>query len=235
LAKQKILIIDDSEVILDAFKFFLNEDDYEVILGKSGADGIRLATEQKPDLVILDIVMPDITGDLVLEEIKKRKIPTRVIMISGYYTAIRDVIKYVKAGACDYLIKPVVGDELLNAVKRNLALEKTISSVTSRTTPLINTLMINAEKLDRENDALEQQIQQLQIRHLWINLSIRLIYLLCAMVVTIVFYQLKILTTTQSLFVLPIVLFILLLFPIERIKVFTARHRQSEARVEVEQ
>lgn len=234
MPKQKILVVDDDPSLVKLIGLVLELEGYEVLRGLGGAEGLRLATESKPDLVLLDIMMPDVGGDEVLEEIKKRGIPTRVIMFTGYFTLVRDVIRFIKAGACDYLIKPVEVEKLLNAIKRALALEGTINLVASDTTPIINALMVKAENLEEQKETLENQVQQLRIRNLLVNLAIRLAYLLAAVLVTVVFYQLHILNNTQSLFFLPIVIFVMLLFPVERIKTFSAKYRETETKVEVE-
>jgi response regulator RpfG family c-di-GMP phosphodiesterase len=157
-------------------------------------------------------------------------------MFTAHFRAISDVIKYIKAGACDYILKPFSIEELLNSVKRALALEGTINLVTSDPTPLVNKLilMIEAEKLQQENDTLKRQIQQLHTKNLWFSFIIRMIYLLAASLVTVIFYQSRILTNTQYLFFLPIIIFVLLLFPIERVRIFSAKHRETEAKSEVE-
>ncbi|MGC1378603.1 MAG: response regulator, partial [Anaerolineales bacterium] len=176
----KILIADDETSLLEILGIILEEAGYEVLLADGGAKCIQLAQEKKPDLVLLDINMPDIGGERVLEEIKNRQIPTRVIMFTGYFRAIEDAIKFIKAGACDYLLKPVEVDEIQNAIQRALVLESTINLVSSNPTPLVNKLMAETEELQHRAAELSEQVHHLQIKDKWSNLLIRLIYLFAA-------------------------------------------------------
>ena len=154
MAKQTVLIVDDIPFIAQSMEETLQEKGYKVFTASGGAEALNLATRYKPDVILLDIVMPDISGYEVLEEIKKRAVPTRIIMCTAHFRTISDVIWYIKAGACDYLLKPVSSEDLCNAVKRALALESTITLVTSNPTPLVNKLMIETEQLEQDNYAL---------------------------------------------------------------------------------
>lgn len=237
-----ILAVDDEPDMLDLIAFILQERGYKVLKGVGGAEGLRLATEQKPDLVLLDIMMPDIDGFEVLQQIKERGIPTRVIMVTVKFVSLRYVISYIRAGACDYILKPFSPKELLDAVARALELESTINlRMVHDTTPIINALIVQAEELEKkmqslqtENELLQRQVDRLASKNWWINFASRLAFLLAATLITVVFYQLHILTNTQSLFFLPIVIFVLLLFPMEKVRSFYAKHRETEARVELD-
>jgi DNA-binding response OmpR family regulator len=237
-----ILAIDDDRDMVDLIESFLQAEDYKILKSTRGAEGLRLATEQKPDLVLLDIKMPDINGFEVLQQIKERGIPTRVIMVTGVYFSLEHVISFIKAGACDYILKPLTADKLLNAVSRSLELETTINLRMVRdTTPIINELIVRAERLEKakesliaQNESLKREIHRLANKNQWINLATRLVFLLVATLITVSFHQLRILTNTQSLFFLPIAIFVLLLFPIEKVKSFYAKYRETEARVEID-
>ena len=104
--KPVILIIDDSKANILALTHFLM-DDYVVLAAKSGSAGLSIARDQTPDIILLDIVMPDMDGYQVLQELKHdnrtRIIP--VIFISGL-TSQEDEAKGLKYGASDYISKP---------------------------------------------------------------------------------------------------------------------------------
>jgi DNA-binding response OmpR family regulator len=165
-----------------------------------------------------------------------------VIMVTGVYFSLEHVISFIKAGACDYILKPLTADKLLNAVSRSLELETTINLRMVRdTTPIINELIVRAERLEKakesliaQNESLKREIHRLANKNQWINLATRLVFLLVATLITVSFHQLRILTNTQSLFFLPIAIFVLLLFPIEKVKSFYAKYRETEARVEID-
>lgn len=102
----KILCIDDESDNLRILSAAFRED-YQVIACKSGEAGLRMAREHRPDLILLDIVMPDISGFEVIERIKADPglcdIP--VIFITGLQTS-DDEEKGLRLGACDYISKP---------------------------------------------------------------------------------------------------------------------------------
>lgn len=230
----KILIADDETYYLKALGCFLEQTGYEVLLADGGAKCIQLAQEKKPDLVLLDISMPDISGERVLAEIRNRQIPTRVIMFTAYFRAIEDAIRFIKAGACDYLLKPVSKEEIQNAIQRALVLESTMNLVSSNPTPLVNKLMAETEELQHQATELSKQVQHLQRKDKWDNLLIRLLFLFAASLVTLIFYWLQLITNSQSLILLPIIIFVLLLLPIERIRSFSAKHKESEATFKID-
>lgn len=237
--KETVLIIDDEPEMVDLIKMVLDYEGYETFRGVGGAKGLRRASKVRPDLVLLDIMMPDIDGYEVLEQIKEREIPTRVIMVTAL-EGLEHVVRLVKAGACDYITKPFDPEELVNAVKRALVLETTINLRLTESAPIIRTLLAKAEELEQGDNALREENAKLRERHRslekrqpWIKLSIRLLCLVASALITVLFYSLRVITSSQSLFLLPIVLLILLLLPVERVKNLYAKIRQAETRIEM--
>ncbi|MCS7215215.1 MAG: response regulator [Thermodesulfovibrio sp.] len=80
----KILVVDDEKNILMLYKAELEEEGYEVITANSGREAIELFETQKPDMVTLDIMMPDIDGIQVLRQIKQKNPNIPVIMLTAY-------------------------------------------------------------------------------------------------------------------------------------------------------
>ena len=112
-----LLIVDDEEeerLLLE--EFFTNEG-YRVILASRGEEGLKRFVETAPDLVLLDIRLPDIDGIQVLEELKRLNKECPVIMATGY-ASVGTSIKALKLGAEDYIIKPFRLDELNLIVER---------------------------------------------------------------------------------------------------------------------
>ena len=113
--KIKILVVDDSEVILSSLKSFFEEFEIEVLTCSDGLEGIKISAECKPDLIFLDLMMPDFDGikmlqvKNVLKDIKD--IP--VIVISAN-TARRNVLAAIDAGAVKVVSKPLQKDQILN-------------------------------------------------------------------------------------------------------------------------
>lgn len=80
----KIMVVDDEKNILMLYKSELEEEGYEVITANSGKEALELFESQNPDLVTLDIMMPDIDGIQVLRQIKQKSPNTPVIMLTAY-------------------------------------------------------------------------------------------------------------------------------------------------------
>lgn len=115
-----ILVVDDEVGVRQSFKMVL-KDAYELILAKTGKEALDVLTRRSVDLVLLDILLPDMNGIEILEKIKQADPETDVIMV----TAVKDVntaVKAIKIGAYQYIIKPFDVDDLLALIQR--ALEK---------------------------------------------------------------------------------------------------------------
>ncbi len=116
---QKILVIDDDKHIVTLIKTMLKEKGYGVISAYNGEDGVMKAIKEKPDLIILDKVLPNIDGLAVCQSLRKkqktRSIP--IIILSAIAVSPEDKIMGLDAGADDYLVKPFHQGELLARVK----------------------------------------------------------------------------------------------------------------------
>lgn len=119
--KNKILIIDDEESICDACSEVYIKDGHKVEIAKDGETGLKKVIEFNPDIVLVDLKMPGISGMEVLEELKKTNPDIVSIVITGYAT-IDSAVEVMKKGAFDFLPKPFTPDEL--RVITNRAIEK---------------------------------------------------------------------------------------------------------------
>jgi len=113
----KILIIDDEKSIRDIFSLLLEEKGYSVDTAETGKGGISCAQEFNPDLVLLDMNLPDLSGIETLSKIKSSLPQTEVIIITAYGT-IKNAVEATKLGAYSYLEKPVDNEELLLIISR---------------------------------------------------------------------------------------------------------------------
>lgn len=107
MSKNKILVIDDDVTIREMLELML-EDKYDVRLAAGGVEGLDMIQKDKPDLVLLDVMMPDRTGFEVLAEIRKTWSPVflPVIMVTAN-DELDDITLALNSGADDYLIKPI--------------------------------------------------------------------------------------------------------------------------------
>src|SRR5438105_1759174 len=121
MAKARILVIDDEQDIQDALKMILDYEGYRHIAALTGKDGLKLIEEEHPDVIFLDIKMPNMDGNEVFEILRKKGMVTPVIMISGH-ASVSTAVDFIKRGAFDFLEKPLEREKLL-VVLRN-AIEK---------------------------------------------------------------------------------------------------------------
>lgn len=111
----RILVVDDEDRIRRALKSILSARHYDVVLAANGTDGIDLAIDCNPDLIILDIAMPDMSGLEVAEEL--RTWYTGPILVLSVRSGDADKIGALDLGADDYLTKPFSAGELLARVR----------------------------------------------------------------------------------------------------------------------
>ena len=119
LAKTRVLIVDDIAETRETIRKLLQfESDIDVVgAAKSGREGIQLAQELDPDVVLMDINMPDLDGIATTEEIRKKSPHIQIVILSvqGDQNYMR---RAMLAGARDFLTKPPMGDELISAIRR---------------------------------------------------------------------------------------------------------------------
>jgi len=120
----KILTVDDSKTIRMIVKKAFRPYDCEMIEGENGIEGLAAASKEKPDLIVLDITMPVMTGTEMLERLKDdpslKDIP--VIMLTAE-SGKDNVMNIVKMGVNDYMVKPFKGEQLIERVEKILELE----------------------------------------------------------------------------------------------------------------
>jgi two-component system alkaline phosphatase synthesis response regulator PhoP len=118
-ATKRVLIVEDEEQLLEGLAHNFRYEGYEVMTAKTGTEGLKLALKQKPDVVLLDIMLPEKDGFTVLKELRQRHrdIPVLVLTARNFEA---DVLKGFDLGADDYVTKPFGIKELIARVKRLL-------------------------------------------------------------------------------------------------------------------
>lgn len=113
-----VLVVDDEQAIADIIKFNLEREGYEVLTAKDGRDALNTLEESSVNLVLLDVMMPEMDGFTCLKEIRKdSKVP--VIMLTAKEEEV-DKVLGLELGADDYVVKPFSMRELIARVKANL-------------------------------------------------------------------------------------------------------------------
>lgn len=136
----RILIIDDEEIVLDSCLAVLEGRGYEIVTAPDGTEGLEVAREFAPDLVLVDLMMPGISGFEVLEGLKGIDPTIVAIVITGYST-VESAVEAMKKGAFDFLPKPFTPDELRMIAQRGLERRR---------------LLLEAIALRREKEMLQQ-------------------------------------------------------------------------------
>ena len=113
----KILIIDDEKDILNTLSSILEDEGFAVSKAMDGKEGLAIFEREKPDIVLLDVWMPELDGIQVLKRIKKKNKNAIVIVISGHGT-ISTAVEAVKVGAYDFLEKPLSIEKVLEVISR---------------------------------------------------------------------------------------------------------------------
>jgi two-component system NtrC family sensor kinase len=120
MSGEKILIIDDSrEIVKHLTEYVLPTFGYETLYAFDGQKGLQLIREEEPDLVMLDLHLPEMTGTDVLQEMAQDSISTPVVLMTGYGSE-QSAIDAFRLGAKDYIIKPFTVDEITEAIDRAL-------------------------------------------------------------------------------------------------------------------
>ncbi|MGH7759694.1 MAG: response regulator transcription factor, partial [Candidatus Dormibacteria bacterium] len=119
LAASKILVIDDDPALLRLVELIAAENGYQVVTATTGAAGLRLTMESDPDLVLLDLVLPDMSGIEVCRRLRSAGIKVTVLMISCLHEP-EDVVVGLEVGADDYLRKPFQVRELVARINARL-------------------------------------------------------------------------------------------------------------------
>lgn len=131
--KRKILIIDDESAICISCKRVLENENFEVAFQQNARNGMKEALSGEYDLILLDLLLPEIEGMEILKVIKSKGITSEVIIITGYAT-VQTAVEAMKLGAADYISKPFNPEELIivinkvikhaDLIKENIALKK---------------------------------------------------------------------------------------------------------------
>ncbi len=121
MERKKILLVDDSSTVLLMEKMILSKSPYELVTASDGQDGYDKAVVEKPDLILLDVVMPRMDGFEVCRRLRERDemrgVPVIMVTTRG---ELNSVETGYQSGCTDYITKPINGLELLSKVKSYL-------------------------------------------------------------------------------------------------------------------
>jgi DNA-binding response OmpR family regulator len=123
MAEERILIIDDSTELRSLLESILPFSGYKTLSASTGEEGLALATSVRPDVILVDLELPDTTGLKVIEELNQRGIEIPTIMITGYGSE-GTAARALRLGAQGYLVKPFTTEEVLSNVEKALIVRR---------------------------------------------------------------------------------------------------------------
>ncbi|OGW15377.1 MAG: hypothetical protein A3G93_07405 [Nitrospinae bacterium RIFCSPLOWO2_12_FULL_45_22] len=117
--RKKILVVEDEKFARDILNFTLSSEDYDISLAEDGLEALNKASSNNYDLIIMDVMMPNIDGYEACRRLKANEITKSIpiILLTGRAQK-GDILKGVQAGADDYLLKPYKLQDLLNRVNK---------------------------------------------------------------------------------------------------------------------
>jgi DNA-binding NtrC family response regulator len=123
-----ILVVDDEHGVRQSFYMVL-KDEFNVLLAGSGNEAIDIFLKNAVDLILLDILLPDIDGIELLERLKEMDPNTEIIMVTAV-KEIQTAVKAIKLGAYEYIVKPFIVDEVITLIRRALEKYSLVKEVT---------------------------------------------------------------------------------------------------------
>lgn len=122
-SKKRILVVDDDEDIQETLKSLLTRKGYAVDVARDGATAIKMSESTPYNVVLLDMVLPDMEGTQLLVKLKPTTPKTRKIMITGH-ASLDNAVRALNMGADAYLIKPVSPPDLIKTIEDQLKLQE---------------------------------------------------------------------------------------------------------------
>ncbi|MGD8911583.1 MAG: response regulator [Candidatus Thiodiazotropha sp.] len=114
----RVLVVDDSPTEIHIFKKILEKHGYQILVAKDGQEGVDIAKQELPDIIVMDVVMPVLNGFQATRQLKNNEstanIPVIMVTTKGQQT---DKNWGMRQGATEYLVKPVAPADLLNKIK----------------------------------------------------------------------------------------------------------------------
>ncbi len=116
---ERLLIVEDEDTLCESLQRVFIRDGYEVDIADSAESAFKLLENRTYGLIITDIILPGISGIELLTKYRKTNPAQKVIVITAF-ASLTTAVESIKAGACDFIIKPLMHDEMKKAVRKAL-------------------------------------------------------------------------------------------------------------------
>lgn len=118
MSKKKVLVVDDSSTVLMMEKMILAKAQYDIVTAKDGEEAVLRATDEHPDAILMDVVMPKMNGFEAVRKIREIEgLTTTPIIMVTTRSEMQNVEEGFASGCSDYITKPVNGTELLTKLR----------------------------------------------------------------------------------------------------------------------
>ena len=160
---KKVLIVDDEKAIVDILDYNLRKEDYETVCAYDGPEGLRMAREENPDLMLLDVMLPGMDGFTVCRTLRDEGNDLPIVMITAREEE-TDKVFGLENGADDYVTKPFSMRELLARVKANMRRNVAAAPAAAETAPedvlTFRALRIDLDRHTVSKDGVELDLTQ---------------------------------------------------------------------------
>lgn len=123
LTKYSVLIVDDELPILNQMSYMLEDFVANVYTASDGIEALDILSKHKIDIVITDLLMPNMHGITLISEIKKRNLPLAAIIITTAHSETNYLLDAIKLRVDGYLLKPIMAEEMLDLIEKSIALK----------------------------------------------------------------------------------------------------------------
>ena len=114
----KILYIEDNQDTAEAVRIILTKASFDIGIANSGKKAIEILTKENFDLILIDIMLPDMSGWDIFEILKKKKINSKIAFLSAIPVSEERLEELKKAGVSDYITKPFSKEDLINRIRK---------------------------------------------------------------------------------------------------------------------
>ena len=158
----RILLVDDDLLIIKLYQLILRNNDFELEIALSGNEMLAAIEKQKPDIILLDVVLPDISGLELCNRVKNdpEYSSTKIILISGEEISPVQIAAGIEMGADDYLVKPFHPKELLARVKNCLKLKNIEEELREKNSELKNLSRYLQNIREEERKLVAYEVQE---------------------------------------------------------------------------
>ncbi|WPD23019.1 MAG: response regulator [Candidatus Electrothrix scaldis] len=159
----EVLIIDDDEALLLTTKLVIEAEGHKARTAGNGIAGLRMVQEHIPDIIILDLVLPELNGHEVCKQLKAHPASQNIpIIFLSSHNSVEEKVKAFEAGGVDYLVKPYSKIELLVRLHTHLALQNIQNSLTSEVKTRTEELEEKNRELQETNVVLKRLLHEIE-------------------------------------------------------------------------